>query len=30
MAHLQLGPMLRYVSETEATLWVETDHACEV
>ena len=22
--------MLRYVSETEATLWVEADGACEV
>ena len=25
---LVLGPMLRYVSETEATIWVETDRAC--
>lgn len=27
---LVLGPMLRYVAETEATFWVETDRACEV
>jgi hypothetical protein len=25
-----LGPVLRYVGETEATIWVETDIACEV
>ena len=30
MAELILGPMLRYVSETEATVWVETDGSCEV
>jgi hypothetical protein len=30
MAGLVLGPLLRYVSETEATLWVETDGPCEV
>jgi hypothetical protein len=30
MAKLLLGPLLRYVSETEAVLWVETDEACEV
>lgn len=30
MASLVLGPILRYVSETEATVWVETDAACEV
>lgn len=30
MADLVLGPLLRYVSETEATVWVETDGACEV
>jgi hypothetical protein len=30
MPNLVLGPMLRYVSETEATIWVETDDACEV
>jgi hypothetical protein len=27
---LVLGPMLRYVSETEATIWVETDRPCRV
>ena len=27
---LVLGPMLRYVGEDEATLWVETDAPCEV
>jgi hypothetical protein len=27
---LVLGPLLRYVSETEATIWVETSEACEV
>jgi hypothetical protein len=30
MANLVLGPLLRYVSETEATVWVETDSPCEV
>jgi PhoD-like phosphatase len=30
MAELLLGPMLRYVDETQATVWVETDAACEV
>jgi hypothetical protein len=30
MAELVLGPLLRYVSETEATVWVETDAPCEV
>jgi len=30
MAGLVLGPLLRYVSDTEATVWVETDEACEV
>jgi PhoD-like phosphatase len=30
MADLVLGPLLRYVSDTEATLFVETDEACEV
>jgi hypothetical protein len=30
MADLELGPLLRYVSETEATVWVETSEACEV
>ena len=27
---LVLGPLLRYVSETAATIWVETDRACQV
>lgn len=27
---LVLGPMLRYVSDTEATVWMETDGPCEV
>ena len=30
MPELVLGPMLRYVSDTEAVVWVETDEACEV
>ncbi len=30
MPQLVLGPLLRYVSETEATIWVETDGPCEV
>ena len=30
MAELVLGPMVRYVSGTEATVWVETDAKCEV
>src|ERR1700742_5046981 len=30
MGDLILGPMLRYVSQTEATIWLETDEACEV
>lgn len=30
MADLLLGPHLRYVSETEATIWVETSERCEV
>ena len=30
MATLVLGPLLRYVGETEAVVWVETDEACEV
>jgi hypothetical protein len=29
-ASLVLGPLLRYVGETEAVIWVETDAACEV
>src|ERR687893_2945864 len=27
---LVLGPLLRYAGATEATVWVETDAACEV
>jgi len=30
MPQLVLGPLLRYVSETEATIWVETNEPCEV
>jgi hypothetical protein len=30
MPNLVLGPLLRYVSETEANVWVETDADCEV
>jgi hypothetical protein len=30
MPQLVLGPMLRYLSETEATIWVETDERCVV
>lgn len=30
MPRLVLGPVLRYVDATEATVWVETDAACEV
>jgi hypothetical protein len=30
MADLILGPVLRYVSDTEAVVWVETDEPCEV
>lgn len=30
MPALILGPMLRYVGETEATVWVEVDGPCEV
>ena len=30
MAKLLLGPLLRYVSEREATLWVESDAPCAV
>jgi PhoD-like phosphatase len=30
MADILLGPHLRYVSETEATVWVETSERCEV
>src|SRR3954468_2027345 len=30
MADLLLGPLLRYTGSTQATVWVETDAACEV
>ncbi|MEV5598383.1 alkaline phosphatase D family protein [Streptomyces sp. NPDC052496] len=30
MAGLRLGPLLRYVDEISATVWVETDRPCEV
>jgi hypothetical protein len=30
MASLILGPVVRYVGTTEATVWVETDRPCEV
>jgi hypothetical protein len=30
VTRLLLGPLLRYVGETQATVWVETDAACEV
>jgi hypothetical protein len=30
MARLILGPMLRHVGQTEATVWVETDRSCRV
>jgi len=30
MPSLLLGPLLRYVGETDAVLWVETNSACEV
>ena len=30
MAHLVLGPLLRHVGPTDATVWVETDASCEV
>jgi hypothetical protein len=30
MSKLVLGPMLRYVDENSATIWVETDRACRV
>jgi hypothetical protein len=30
VSELVLGPVLRYVSDTEAVVWVETDDACEV
>ena len=30
MARLILGPMTRWAGTSEATVWVETDAACEV
>ena len=30
MPEVIVGPMLRYIGETEATVWVETDAPCEV
>src|SRR5213592_3697353 len=30
MPRLLLGPILRYVGETDATVWVETDEPAEV
>jgi hypothetical protein len=30
VANLLLGPLLRYVSDTEATVWVEASEPCEV
>jgi hypothetical protein len=30
MAGLILGPLLRYAGRTEATVWVETDAACDI
>ncbi len=30
MADLLVGPLQRYVGKTDATIWVETDEACEV
>ncbi|HYZ28393.1 MAG TPA: alkaline phosphatase D family protein [Thermoleophilaceae bacterium] len=30
MAELLVGPLLRFVSETQATIWVEVDSPCEV
>ena len=30
MVKVVLGPLLRHVDETSATVWVETDAACEV
>ena len=30
MASLLLGPLLRYVGRTQATIWVETDRPCRV
>ena len=30
MTDLELGPMLRYVDDTSATVWVETSADCDV
>jgi len=30
MANLLIGPMLRYLSDTEATLWLEADRPCRI
>ena len=30
MAELLVGPLLRYVGKTDATVWVETDEPCDV
>ena len=30
MTEIRVGPMLRHVGQTDATVWVETDRACEV
>ena len=30
MANLVIGPMLRYVRDSEATVWVETDGPCRI
>ncbi|MGZ4666761.1 MAG: DUF7800 domain-containing protein, partial [Frankiaceae bacterium] len=30
MSRLVLGPLLRFVEETRATVWVETDRPCTV
>jgi PhoD-like phosphatase len=30
VTHLLLGPLLRHVGTTDATIWVETDEPCEV
>jgi len=30
MASLLIGPMLRYVSDSEATIWLEADASCAV
>ncbi|MGI8594297.1 MAG: alkaline phosphatase D family protein, partial [Solirubrobacteraceae bacterium] len=30
MANLLIGPMLRYVSDSDATIWLEADEACVV